>query len=64
LFAQRDCPIVEAAEQAAAQAKTTVRAFELRRPARKPFPAHLPRERVVIEVPTVNPGPKWGHCPA
>jgi transposase len=29
-----------------------VRAFERRRPARKPFPAHLPRERVVIEAPT------------
>ncbi len=42
-----------AAEQAAAQAKTSVRAFERRRPARKPFPAHLPRERVVIEAPTV-----------
>jgi transposase len=27
-------------------------AFERRRPARKPFPAHLPRERVVIEAPT------------
>jgi transposase len=40
-----------AAEQAAAQAKTAVRAFERRRPARKPFPAHLPRERVVIEAP-------------
>jgi transposase len=41
-----------AAEQAAAQARTGVRAFERRRPARKPFPAHLPRERVVIEAPT------------
>jgi transposase len=41
-----------AAELAAAQAKTTVRAFERRRPARKPFPDHLPRERVVIEAPT------------
>jgi transposase len=40
-----------AAERAAAQAKTPVRAFERRRPARKPFPAHLPRERVVIEAP-------------
>jgi transposase len=29
-----------------------VRAFERRRPARKPFPDHLPRERVVIEAPT------------
>jgi transposase len=41
-----------AAEKAAAQAKTAVRGFERRRPARKPFPAHLPRERVVIEAPT------------
>lgn len=41
-----------AAEKAAAQAKTAVRAFERRRPGRKPFPAHLPRERVVIEAPT------------
>ena len=31
---------------------TTVAAFERRRPARKPFPEHLPRERVVIEAPT------------
>lgn len=32
--------------------KTTVAVFERRRPARKPFPEHLPRERVVIEAPT------------
>lgn len=31
---------------------TTVRGFERRKPARKPFPEHLPRERVVIEAPT------------
>lgn len=36
----------------AAVAKTTVSAFERRRPARKPFPDHLPRERVVVEAPT------------
>ena len=35
----------------AAVAKTTVAAFERRRPARKPFPDHLPRERVVVEAP-------------
>jgi transposase len=35
----------------AAAAKTSVTAFERRRPARKPFPEHLPRERVVIEAP-------------
>ena len=45
-----------AAERAAAQAKTPVRAFERRRPARKPFPEHLPRERVVIEAPAACDG--------
>ena len=35
----------------AAVAKTTVATFERRRPARKPFPEHLPRERVVVEAP-------------
>ncbi|WP_291734592.1 IS66 family transposase [Leisingera sp. F5] len=29
-----------------------VAGFERRRPARKPFPNHLPRERVVVEAPT------------
>ena len=36
----------------AVPAKTTVAGFERRRPARKPFPDHLPRERVVVEAPT------------
>jgi transposase len=31
---------------------TTVAGFERRRPVRKPFPEHLPRERVVIAAPT------------
>ena len=36
-----------------AAAKTTkVTAFTRRRPSRKPFPAHLPRERVVVPGPT------------
>jgi len=39
-----------AAEKAAKT--TTVAGFERRRPARKPFPDHLPRERVVVEAPT------------
>ncbi len=39
-----------AAEKAAKT--TTVAGFERRRPARKPFPDHLPRERVVIEAPS------------
>lgn len=38
------------AERTAART-TKVAAFERRRPARKPLPAHLPRERVVIEAP-------------
>jgi transposase len=32
---------------------TPVAGFQRRRPARKPFPDHLPRERVVIEAPTI-----------
>jgi len=40
-----------AAERAGAKT-TTVRSFTRRRPVRKPFPEHLPRERVVIEAPT------------
>jgi transposase len=40
-----------AAERAAAKA-TTVAAYERKRPARKPFPEDLPRERVVVPGPT------------
>jgi len=43
-----------AAERAAAKT-TTVQAFTRARPSRKPFPAHLPRERVVIPGPTACP---------
>jgi transposase len=43
-----------AAEQAAVS--TTVRAFARRKPSRQPFPAHLPRERVVV------PGPSACAC--
>ena len=39
-----------AAEKAAARTET-VKSFERRRPSRKPFPEHLPRERVVIAAP-------------
>jgi len=34
---------------------TSVKAFERRRPVRKPFPEHLPRERVVIAAPANCP---------
>lgn len=40
-----------AAERVAAKI-TNVSAFERRPPARKPFPAHLPRERLIIEAPS------------
>ena len=41
---------------AAERAATTVRAFSRRKPSRKPFPAHLPRERIVL------PGPAACAC--
>jgi transposase len=44
-----------AAERAAAKT-TTVATFSRKRPARQPFPAHLPRERVVV------PGPGACEC--
>jgi transposase len=40
-----------AAEQAQGD-KATVKSFTRRKPFRKPFPEHLPRERVVVEAPT------------
>jgi len=47
-----------AAEKTAESAgeTTTVRAFTRKKPARKPFPAHLPRERVIV------PGPSACAC--
>jgi transposase len=50
--------LVAAAAEDAIQAEksaektTKVAAFERRKPVRKPFPDHLPRERVVVEPPT------------
>jgi hypothetical protein len=43
-----------AAEKAAAKTQT-VRSFERKRPSRKSFPEHLPRERVVIAAPESPP---------
>ena len=40
----------ELAAEIAAKA-STIKAFERRRPSRKPFPEHLPRERIVITAP-------------
>lgn len=42
----------ELAAEAAAARTTTVAAFQRKRPARQPFPEHLPRERVVVPGPT------------
>src|SRR5215831_16381593 len=43
-----------AAEKAAAASgdTTQVRAFTRKKPARQPFPAHLPRERIIVPAPT------------
>jgi hypothetical protein len=46
----------EVAAGKAATAATQVRAFTRRKPARAPFPAHLPRERIVV------PGPSACAC--
>src|SRR5258707_2774438 len=43
-----------AAEKAAARTQT-VKSFERKRPARKPFPAHLPRQRLVLAAPESCP---------
>ncbi len=45
----------ERAAARAADGAQTVRSFQRRRPARKPLPAHLPRERVVIAAPESCP---------
>src|SRR5262249_39835103 len=42
----------ELAAEKAAAASTQVRAFTRRRPARQPFPTHLPRERIIVPGPT------------
>jgi transposase len=44
-----------AARMAAASEKITVPSFERRRPARRPLPEHLPRERVVYPAPATCP---------
>jgi hypothetical protein len=49
--------VADAAEDAsadsqAAEKTTKVAGFERRKPVKKPFPEHLPRERMVVEAPT------------
>src|SRR5437667_5578421 len=43
------------AEAAATAEKITVQSFERRKPARRPLPEHLPRERIVYPVPSACP---------
>jgi transposase len=53
---EEDAAAAETAAQiAAAQAKVEVRSFERRKPARRPLPEHLPRERIVYPVPAACP---------
>jgi len=53
---EADASEAEAAAQLAAErAKIAVTSFERRRPARRPLPAHLPRERIVYPSPSACP---------
>jgi transposase len=55
---EADAAQTEAAAQMAAPAnneKITVASFERRRPARRPLPGHLPRERIVHPAPSACP---------
>jgi transposase len=45
----------EMAAAAASNAKVQVQAFERRRPARRPLPEHLPRERIIYPAPSACP---------
>jgi transposase len=45
----------DVAEAAAVAGTITVPSFERRKPARRPLPAHLPRERIVYPAPSVCP---------
>jgi transposase len=55
---EEDASQAEAARMVTAAAtgeKITVQSFERRRPARRPLPEHLPRERIVYPVPAACP---------
>src|SRR5713101_2691050 len=54
--ATQDELAAELAAEKAAAGTTTVSSFTRKRPSRKPFPEHLPRERVIV------PGPKACAC--
>jgi transposase len=52
---EADASADDLAAEAAAANTASVAPFERRRPVRKPFPEHLPRERVVIPAPCACP---------
>ncbi len=52
---EEDAAQAETAAQIAAADKITVPSFERRKPARRPLPEHLPRERLVYPMPAACP---------
>jgi transposase len=52
----------ETAAQLAAAETITVLPLERRRPARRPLPAHLPRERIVYRTPAVSHAVVTADC--
>jgi transposase len=52
---EEDQAQAETTEEIAAPQSVAVQSFERRKPARRPLPEHLPRERVVYPVPTACP---------
>jgi transposase len=52
---EEDAAQAEAAARMASAEKITVPSFERRRPARRPLPEHLPRERIVYPAPAACP---------
>jgi len=52
---EEDAAQAEAARMAATAEKIAVPSFERRKPARRPLPEHLPRERIVYPVPATCP---------
>lgn len=52
----------ETAVQMAAADQITVPSFERRKPARRPLPEHLPRERLVYPAPAICPAAVTAGC--
>ena len=61
-YLEADATEDELCAERAATPSQTVRSFERKRPSRKPFPEHLPRERVVIAAPESCPCCGSANC--